>query len=113
MSEFWEFLDKLTAENEIVIDRPAGSRHPRNPQVIYPLDYGYLRGTRSADGEGMDLWRGSLAGGGLVGIVVTVDLQKQDSEIKLLLGCNPDEIETILAFHNKGAMRATLLLRDK
>jgi len=31
---FWEMLDALAAEHEIVIDRPRGSRHPRYPEVV-------------------------------------------------------------------------------
>jgi inorganic pyrophosphatase len=109
--EFWEFLEQLIASSEIVIDRPAGSRHPRFAEIVYPFDYGYLAGTSSADGDGMDVWRGSLAEKTLGAILVTVDLRKRDSEIKLLLGCTPQEIAAILDFHNKGEMRAELVLR--
>lgn len=109
--DFWDFLDQLIESSETIIDRPAGSRHPRHPQIVYPLDYGYLAGTSSADGDGMDVWRGSLDEKTLKGILVTVDLQKRDSEIKLLLGCTQAETQTILAFHNSGQMRAELILR--
>ncbi len=111
MSQFWEFLDKLIATSTITIDRPAGSRHPRYPQITYPLDYGYLDETSSADGDGIDLWLGSQPEKRLEAIVVIVDLQKRDSEIKLLLGCTPAETETILHFHNSGLMRAEILKR--
>ena len=53
--DFWRALDALVAGSEIVIDRPRGSAHPRYPDVIYPLDYGYLAGTRAADGDGIDV----------------------------------------------------------
>ena len=36
-SEFWDALDKLVANSEIVIDRPKGSAHPRYPELIYRL----------------------------------------------------------------------------
>ena len=52
---FWRMLDDLVKEHEIVIDRPKGSRHPRYPQIVYRLDYGYLKGTSSMDGGGIDL----------------------------------------------------------
>jgi len=111
LSEFWEFLDKLVATSTITIDRPAGSCHPHHPQITYPLDYGYLDGTSSADGDGIDLWLGSQPENRLEAIVVIVDLQKRESEIKLLLGCTPAETETILRFHNSGLMRAEILKR--
>lgn len=108
---FWEYLDRLIATSEIVIDRPAGSRHPRYPEIVYPLDYGFLAGTSSADGEGIDLWRGSIPEHPLQAILVNVDLHKRDSEIKLLLGCTPQETQILLDFHNSGLMRAELLKR--
>jgi inorganic pyrophosphatase len=110
--EFWDFLDHLIESSETIIDRPAGSHHPRHPEVVYPLDYGYLSGTSSADGDGMDVWRGSLEEKTLMGILVTVDLQKRDSEIKLLLGCTQAETQIILNFHNSGQMRAELIVRN-
>jgi inorganic pyrophosphatase len=39
---FWSRLDELLATSRLVIDRPKGTRHPRYPEVIFPLDYGYL-----------------------------------------------------------------------
>lgn len=111
LSDFWRALDALVAGSEIVIDRPRGSAHPRYPEFIYPLDYGYLEGTRAADGDGMDVWIGSLAERRLTAIVVTLDLVKRDSEIKLLLGCAAAERRMILATHQTGAQSAILIPR--
>lgn len=49
-TRFWEYADQMVATHEIVIDRPAGSTHPRFPRIVYPLDYGYLNGTGAMDG---------------------------------------------------------------
>src|SRR5512137_2080542 len=88
---FWEYLDSLLRSAQIVIDRPRGSTHPRYPSYIYPLDYGYLEGTSAGDGQEIDVWRGSLPDKKLDAIVCTVDLLKEDAEIKLLVGCTEDE----------------------
>jgi inorganic pyrophosphatase len=40
---------------EVVIDRPKGSRHPERG-FEYPVNYGYLPGTRSGDGEEVDCY---------------------------------------------------------
>lgn len=56
---FWQRLDELLATSKIVIDRPKGSCHPRFPEIVYQLDYGYLDATTSTDGEGLDVWLGS------------------------------------------------------
>src|SRR5437763_8416404 len=81
-SRFWELADHLVATSQIVIDRPAGSTHPRVPEVGYPLDYGYLDGTSGGDGEGIDVWRGSLPDARVTGAIMTVDLRKRDAEVK-------------------------------
>ena len=74
MRDFWHKLDMLVESAALVIDRPKGCRHPRFPDLVYPLDYGYLQGTSAVDGEGVDVWRGSDPAGALEAIVCTVDL---------------------------------------
>ncbi len=39
----------------LVIDRPLGSRHPRF-DMTYPINYGFLPGTRSSDGDELDAY---------------------------------------------------------
>ena len=56
---FWNTLDELVNYSEIIIDRPKGSTHPRFPNFIYSVDYGYLKNTSSMDGAGIDVWGGS------------------------------------------------------
>ena len=58
---FWHAIDTLVSESRIVIDRPKGSRHPKHPKLIYPVDYGYLEGTLSMDGgKSMDAFRAEV-----------------------------------------------------
>jgi inorganic pyrophosphatase len=78
---FWQALDKLVAESEMVIDRPKGSRHPRYPDIVYQVDYGYLKGTTSMDGGGIDVWKGTRGNPAVVTVICIVDLVKRDSEI--------------------------------
>jgi coenzyme F420-0:L-glutamate ligase/coenzyme F420-1:gamma-L-glutamate ligase len=110
-TEFWDYLDRLVTSSLLVIDRPKGSRHPRYPSMIYPLDYGYLEGTTTVDGGGIDLWLGSLSSQALDSVVMTVDLHRRDTELKLLLGCTDQDKLTILRFLNENSMRATLVPR--
>jgi len=108
---FWAKLDELVAACTLRIDRPRGSPHPRYPDWVYPLDYGYLEGTRSADGGGIDVWVGSLAEKTVTALVCTVDMVKRDSEVKILLGCTPQEAQEILDFHNDGLQVGILVER--
>lgn len=57
--DFWSALDSLTSDSEIVIDMPKGSAHPKYSNLIYKVDYGYLKNTFSPDGSGIDCWLGS------------------------------------------------------
>ncbi|WP_374574910.1 Inorganic pyrophosphatase [Phenylobacterium sp.] len=107
---FWEALDRLAEGARLVLDRPRGSRHPRFPNIVYPLDYGYLEGTQAADGGGVDVWRGSLAEPRVCGAVATVDLLKRDTELKLLIGCTAEERAAALAFHNDGGPMKALMM---
>lgn len=112
--EFWKAADELLKAGKIVIDRPKGSAHPRFEQLVYPLDYGYIVGTSSMDGEGIDVWLGSLPEKRINALVATVDLLKRDSEIKLLVGTTPEEAQRILAFHNDSAsMKGILIPREE
>jgi len=108
-AEFWDYLDRLVADNAVIIERPKGSSHPHYPEMIYPVDYGYLDGTTTVDEGGIDVWSGSLKPPILNAIICTVDLKKRDAELKILLGCNDDETEAIMEFLNDHTMRGILI----
>ena len=112
-ARFWDLADELVKTSEIVIDRPRGSRHPRLAQVVYPLDYGYLAGTTAGDGGGIDVWRGAEPEAGVTAVIVTVDLFKRDAEVKLLVGCTPDEARLALATHDQQSQAGLLLWRQE
>ena len=98
---FWQRLDALLQRCEIVVDRPKGSHHPRFHEIVYMLDYGYLAGTSSNDGEGIDVWLGSDSARQLDAVICTVDLDKGDAEMKLMVGCTEAEKQHIEKFYNE------------
>jgi inorganic pyrophosphatase len=110
---FWSRLDELIKSSEIVIDRPKGSRHPRYPDLIFPLDYGYLKGTVGGDGDGIDIWMGTAPHRKLTAIASTVDMNKRDAEIKLIIGCTDEEIAIVRDFHNTKYMSDIIIERTK
>lgn len=118
-TDFWQALDALLqAPSSLVIDRPRGFRHPRFTDFVYPFDYGYLEGTTSADGEGLDVWLGEAAAGKplpecrVMGVIASVDLDKRDGELKLLLDCTADEMARIEAIYNRiDCVRGLLIVR--
>ena len=98
---FWQQMAGLLETSIITLDRPKGTHHPRYPEMIYPLDYGYVEGTYASDGDGIDVWSGSLGKKILTGILCTFDTIKRDAEIKLLIGCTMDDVTVIRDFHNQ------------
>ena len=108
--DFWKALDELVSNSEIVIDRPRGSAHPRFPNFIYKVDYGYLKDTASMDGGGIDVWVGS-GEKKIDAIMCIVDLRKKDSEIKILVGCTEEEKLEVYKTHNETQYMKGILIR--
>ncbi len=40
----------------VMIDRPFGSSHPKHPNIIYPINYGYIPGLIGGDQEEQDVY---------------------------------------------------------
>lgn len=108
---FWRAVDRLVEGSEMVIDRPSGTAHPRYPNFIYRVDYGYLKDTASMDGGGIDIWVGSAGERTVDAIICIVDLMKRDSEIKLLIGCTEAEKQIVYQTHNETPFMKGILIR--
>jgi inorganic pyrophosphatase len=111
-NQFWESLDKLVNDSEIIIDRPKGTKHPRYPELVYPVDYGYLTNTKSQDNSEIDIYRGTSVNKMVTGIACIVDLNKRDSEIKVLYSCTDEEMEIIYKLCNEKMMNGVLIKRN-
>ena len=109
-NDFWRALDSLVDNSEIVIDRPQGTAHPKYPDFIYKVDYGYLKNTSSMDGAGIDVWIGS-GEKKIDAIMCIVDLMKRDSEIKILIGCTEEEKQIVYQTHNETEYMKGILIR--
>lgn len=107
---FWNTLDELVSNSEIVIDRPKGSVHPRFPDFIYKVDYGYLKNTASMDGAGIDVWVGS-GDRKIDAVMCIVDLMKRDSEIKIMIGCTEEEKTEVYRTHNETQYMKGIMIR--
>ena len=98
---FWQTLKEFAATSPLTIDRPKGTAHPHYAEMIYPLDYGYLENTSAGDGDGIDVWIGSMDDKTLTGILCTFDKLKRDAEIKLWIGCTLEDVHIIRNFNNE------------
>ena len=92
---FWRMLNTLLERSEIVIERPKNSAHPKYPDFIYPVDYGFLQGTSASDGNEIDIWVGTSANKEINGILCTADPIKRDIETKIVYACTDHEISLI------------------
>ena len=108
-SDFWKVLDELVSYSEIIIDRPKGTPHPKFPNFVYRVDYGYLKDTSSMDGAGIDVWVGS-AEKKIDAIMCIVDLMKKDSEIKILIGRTEEGKDIVYKTHNETKFMKGILI---
>lgn len=51
-----DFSDIIGKSVSGVIDRPMGTAHPRCPDMIYPVNYGYVEGVFAGDGAEQDIY---------------------------------------------------------
>lgn len=109
--EFWQALDELAANSEIIIDRHKGTAHPRFADFIYKVDYGYLNNTTAMDGAGIDVWVGTDKARKIDAIMCIVDLMKRDSEIKILMGCTEEEKNLVYQTHNETKYMKGIMIR--
>jgi len=95
----------LGAVVRVVIDRPLGSRHPHHPDIVYPINYGYVPGTRAGDGMEMDAYVLGIAEPveEATGTVVAIVQRADDTEDKLVVAVDhrarrAEEISEIVRF---------------
>ena len=108
----WSLWEGAIALKGVTIDRPLRSVHPTYPDIVYPIDYGFVNDSESVDGEELDVFVGTKQNG-LVAAIFTADLRKGDEECKLLYNCTPEEIYLVNGFINfdPSRMYGRLLLR--
>lgn len=107
-----EKLDFLLENNKICIDRKKGTKHLKYPNIIYPLDYGYIKNTTSMNNNGIDIIVGTNEQCGIQGILCTIDLLKNDSEIKIVYNCTEKEIKILKEFMENEYMSCMLIKRS-
>ena len=68
----------------VTVDRPMGSIHPNHPDMVYPVNYGYIKGTLAPDGEEQDAYILGVDGPveRLTGRVIAIILRTDDIEDK-------------------------------
>ena len=99
-----DFLDKIVT---VKMDRPLGTAHPKHG-FIYEVNYGYIEGTVSGDGEELDAY---VVGEHkpletFEGRVVAVIHRTNDNDDKLVVmedgrNYSDDQLEALLEFQER------------
>lgn len=103
-----DYADVLGKPVHCVMDRPLGSAHPRYPDMIYPVNYGYVPGLFAGDNSEQDVY---VLGPtkpleSFDGVVIAVIHRFDDCEDKWVAAeqtglFTESEIRTILDFQEK------------
>ena len=92
----------------VIVDRPMDSRHPEHPDMIYPINYGYIPGDTAPEGEEQDddLFGVETPAARFTGIVSAAVHRLDDTEDKWIVtpeGCSftEEEIRETLRFQEQ------------
>ena len=103
-----QLKELIGQEVTIYIDRPIGTRHTKYKDIVYPINYGYIKEIIAADNEYQDAY--------LIGVEETVEVYKgkvyviiereNDNEDKLIIvpknmGFSIEEIKEKIDFQEK------------
>ena len=108
---FWQKLDTLFLSSGFSIARKKGDVHPNFANLIYPVDYGHVNDTKSISGEGVSLYAGTSDRSRITALIVAADILAKELDVKLLVGCNENEVEEVLRFLNQTDYQKTILIR--
>lgn len=89
----------------VTVDRPLGSRHPRKPDILYTVNYGFVKGLLAGDGGWQDAYILGVDAPvhAFTGRVIAVIRRRDDAEDKWIVApegarFTPDEIMAQVRF---------------
>ena len=85
---YLESLKRLLGKEVTVkVDRALGSAHPKYPDLIYPINYGYIESMIAPDGDPQDAYILGVAEAvdSLCGVVLAIIVRRNDVESKLIV----------------------------
>ncbi len=74
----------------VTIDRPLGSTHPKYKELVYPINYGYIKGVIAGDGQEQDAYvlGVNVPVATFTGVVIAVIHRHNDVEEKWVVAPN-------------------------
>ena len=92
----------------VIVDRSLGSHHPKFPDLVYPVNYGYVEGVFAGDGEEQDVYilGVSVPVSEFTGKIIAVIHRLNDNEDKWVtapvgMRFSKEEIQKLTAFQEQ------------
>ena len=106
---YLQSLKSLLGKEVLVhVDRPLGSHHPKYPDHIYPINYGYIEDFLAPDGDFQDAYLLGVdeAVESYFGVVIAIVLRHNDVESKLVVApkgrdFTDEEIQSTIEFQER------------
>lgn len=105
---FWQKIDTLLSSSTLEVVRKKGETHITYPDLVYPADYGRLKDDNNDKGICVYIGSGRME---VKSLIVAADILKRDLDVKILVGCNDEEEESVLRFLNQTDFQKTILVR--
>ncbi len=107
--------DMIGRKVKVIVDRPLGTKHPKYPDTVYPVNYGYVKEFKGGDGEFQDAYVLGVEVPVEVfeGVVIAIIKRDDDAEEKWIVApdfiFSKEEIEHAVDFTEKYYMSTVLM----
>lgn len=104
---FWQKVDTLFLSGTVVQTKKKGDHHDTFKNLVYPVDYGKIIDLK----DDISIYLGSGNRSQVSGLVIAADILSKELDVKVLAGCNDDEIDLVLHFLNQTDFQKTVFIR--
>lgn len=106
---FWQKVDSLFSSGDFKLLNKKGDHHRVYPSLTYPCDYGYVKAL-SNDSEPIEVFKAPGAKK-VDAIALCADILTKRFEVKVLVGLDDEEIESVLHFLNCTDYQKSVLIK--
>ena len=107
---FWQKVDAAYLSGDYKTIYKKGTKHPTNPSLIFPVDYGHVEINEGEIESSMKVLKGSN-GYKVQGVVVCANLLEKDLSTIVLVGLSGEDEEEVLKFLNSTDFQKAVIIR--
>ena len=108
---FWQKVDALFYASTVKPVKKKGETNDNFADLVHPLDYGKIEDLASVNGKGVGVYCGSGNVNQITALVVAADILAKELDVKILAGCNEEEVDAVLHYLNQTDFQKTILIR--